>query len=369
MDDEVQPGAANRWFIFGLILVLGVLSFLVFKPFASYTVMGLLLAYAAHPLYVQLEDVTGHPRVSAFVVVAFIFLVFIGPLVYVTLALVQDLTSIARTLTPEQVRNMVELIVRRIYTLAGRQPPETGFATEVLSRVVPTLKGVLTSQISNLFGIITRMAVGLFLMGFVIYYALVDGERLLEYTKSTMPLTQVQTDHLFKRIQATVDAAFLGQIVVSIAQGAVGAVGFLIFGIPNPIFWGFVMIILSVIPFVGAFIVWFPAGVILLATGNTVGGVGLILWGFLPVSLVDNFLRPYLVGSRAEIHPALVLLGVLGGLLVFGFIGFVIGPLVLATFIAVLNFWRKDYLPTYLEQVEEPVEPAEGAEGGGGEAG
>jgi predicted PurR-regulated permease PerM len=364
MADGVQPGTANRWFIFGLLLVLGVLSFLVFKPFASYVVMGLLLAYAAHPVFTHLRDATGHPRVAALVVVVFIFLVFIGPLVYVTLALIQDVTTIARTLNPEQVRNMVELVVRRAYAIVGRPAPETGLATDILTRVVPALRGVLTDQVSNLFGIVTRMFVGLFLMGFVIYYALVDGERLLDYTRSVMPLTEVQSDHLLKRVQATVDAAFLGQIVVSIAQGAVGAVGFLIFGIPNPIFWGFLMIVLSVIPFVGAFLVWAPAGVILLATGDTVGGVGLLLWGFLPVSLVDNFLRPYLVGSRAEIHPALVLVGVLGGLLVFGFIGFVIGPLVLATFIAVLNFWRKDYLPMYMEQVEQAA-----PEGGGGEAG
>lgn len=363
MADGVQPGTANRWFIYGLVLVLGVLSFLVFKPFASYALMGLLLAYASYPVYEALRDTIGYPRVASATIVLVIFASVIGPLVLVTFALVQDLTNIARSLSPQEVRNMVELVLRRIYTLMGRDVPETGFATDVLARVVPTIQSYLTAQISNLFGILTRMFVGLFIMAFVIYYALVDGPRLLDYTRSVMPLTDVQSDHLMKRVKATVDAAFLGQIVVSIAQGAVGALGFAIFGVPNPIFWGFVMIILAVIPFVGAFLVWAPAAAIMLALGNTFGGVGLLLWGLLPVSLVDNWLRPYFIGSRAEIHPAIVLLGVMGGLLVFGFIGFVIGPLVLAMFIAVLNFWRKDYLPMYLEEVEEPVEPEEGPGG------
>lgn len=363
MEEGSQPGAANRWFIYGLLLSLGVLSFLVFKPFASYVVMGLLLAYAAFPLYEWLRDVVGHPRVAAFIVVILVFAVFITPLFFITFALIQDLTAVARSLTPTQVREFMNLILRRAYTLAGRPPPDPGFATEVLSRIVPTIQGYLTNQVSNILGLVTRMAVGLFLMAFVIYYSLVDGRKLLGYTKSVMPLTTEQSDHLVNRVRATVDAAFLGQVVVSVAQGAVGAVGFAIFGVPNPIFWGFVMIILSVIPFVGAFMIWAPAGVILLLSGNTFGGVGLLLWGFLPVSLVDNFLRPYLVGARAEIHPAIVLLGVLGGLLVFGFIGFVIGPLVLAMFMAVLDFWRKDYLPMYLEQVEEPLEVVEEPDG------
>lgn len=369
MADGVQPGTANRWFIYGLLLVLGVLSFLVFKPFASYTFMGLLLAYAAYPVFTWLRDVLGYPRVASAIVVLAIFAVFIGPLVFVTIALVQDLTSIARSLSPTEVRNMVELVLRRAYTLMGRDVPETGFATDVLARVVPTVQSYVTAQISNIFVVLSRMFVGLFIMAFVIYYALVDGPKLLDYSRSVMPLTEVQSEHLINRVKATVDAAFLGQIVVSVAQGAVGALGFAIFGVPNPIFWGFVMIILAVIPFVGAFLVWAPAAVIMLALGNTVSGVGLLLWGFLPVSLVDNWLRPYFIGSRAEIHPAIVLLGVMGGLLVFGFIGFVIGPLVLAMFIAVLNFWRKDYLPMYMEEVEAPVDPGDGGGDAGGAGG
>lgn len=362
MADGVKPGTANRWFIYGLVLVLGVLSFLVFKPFASYTFMGLLLAYASYPVYETLRDTIGYPRLASAIVVLAIFAVFIGPLVFVTFALVRDLTNIARSLSPQEVRTMVELVLTRAYTLAGRDVPETGFATDVLARVVPTVQSYLTAQISSLFRVLTRMFVGLFIMGFVIYYSLVDGPRLLEYTRSAIPLTDVQSEHLMARVKATVDAAFLGQIVVSVAQGAVGALGFAIFGVPNPIFWGFVMIVLAVIPFVGAFLVWAPAALILLALGDTVGGVGLLLWGLLPVSLVDNWLRPYFIGTRAEIHPAIVLLGVMGGLLVFGFIGFVVGPLVLAMFIAVLNFWRKDYLPMYMEEVEESVEPGEGPE-------
>lgn len=364
MAEGVRPGTANRWFIYGLVLVLGILSFLVVKPFASYTVMGLLLAYAFYdPIYTGLRDWSGSPRLASGAVVSLIFLILIVPLVYVSFALIQDLTSIARSLTPTQVRNMMDLLLRRVYSLAGQEVPETGFATEVLSRAVPTIQSYVTAQLSTLFGLVSRMMLGMFVMAFVIYYSLLEGERMLAYSKSVMPLTEEQSDRIVERVQATVDAAFLGQIVVSVAQGAVGAVGFAIFGVPNPIFWGLVMIILSIIPVIGAFFVWFPAAVILLAQGQTVSGVGLIIWGVVAVSLVDNVLRPYFIGARAEIHPAVVLLGVVGGLLVFGFIGFVIGPLVLAMFIAVMEFWRKDYLPMYLEEVEEPTD---GEEAGGG---
>ncbi len=349
---------ANRGFILGLLLVLGVLSFLIFAPFGSYIIMGLFLAYAVHPVYQWLEERLGdRPRVSAFLMLVLVFVIIIGPLVYVAFALVGDLTNIVRNYTPAEIRAFFELVVAESYSLVGREPPDPGFASEVLTRIVPTIQAYLTARLSTIFTLFTRLLVGLFLMAFVIFYALVDGRALLEYVRGTIPLSATQTDHLFKRIGDTVDAAFLGQIVVSIAQGTVGAIGFIIFGLPNPIFWGFVMIVLSIIPVVGAFLVWMPAGVVLMILGNTFGGVGILLWGLLPVSLIDNFLRPYLVGSRAEMHPVLVLVGVLGGLLVFGFIGFIIGPLILSLFVAVLNFWREENMATSLGGDQgEPLE-------------
>ncbi len=140
-----------------------------------------------------------------------------------------------------------------------------------------------------------------------------------------------------------------GYVVVALIQGLLGAFGFFIFGIHSPIFWGIVMTITALIPFIGTAIVWLPFALIKLFNGilanNTneiIGGILFILYGTIIISGIDNVLRPKIIGDKAKVHPILILVGVLGGLSLFGFIGVVIGPLILALFVAFLTAYEEN---------------------------
>jgi predicted PurR-regulated permease PerM len=163
-----------------------------------------------------------------------------------------------------------------------------------------------------------------------------------------LPIKRGHQAELLSSFEEITSGVIKGQVIVALIQGALGALGFYFFGVKSPILWGVVMAIFAFIPIFGTAVVWFPAGTILVLTGllskNVLlvwKGMGLLVYGAVVVSSADNFLRPLVVGRKANVHPILVLLGVLGGLKAFGFIGFVIGPLILALLMTFIRIYQR----------------------------
>lgn len=365
MAEGVLDDRARMWFLASVLLAAGVLALLVFLPFATYALMGLFLAYLARPLYDRLRQgrLEGHDRIAGFVVLVVVFLLVVVPLVYLAIVLLQQAAQLTQGVTAAELRAMMENLLGPLYQVIGRTPSGGGVTDEALPALIAWARGAFASLLPDLLVRLAKLFIGLFIMAFTLYYGLVEGDKLAAYGRSLTPLTKAQDQRLADRVGHTITATFWGQFVVGLAQGIAGGIGFWIFGLPNPVLWGFVMFILAVIPVIGAFIVWAPAGVAMLLVGDTFAGIGILAWGATVISFIDNVLRPYVVGSASGMHPVLVLIGVLGGLVAFGFTGFVLGPLILAVFLAVLDFWREDYMPRF--QTSDRRAP----EGAGGEPG
>jgi len=148
--------------------------------------------------------------------------------------------------------------------------------------------------------------------------------------------------HLFARFQRVITSLIYGILVVGIIQGIFGAIGFYIFKIPTPIFWGIIMAVLSILPAVGTWLVWVPAILLNIFGGNILNGIGLLIYGGLVIIYFEGFLKPKLVGTRADIHPLVVLLGVFGGIALFGLVGIMIGPLILGLTLTFLKFSKRE---------------------------
>jgi predicted PurR-regulated permease PerM len=170
-------------------------------------------------------------------------------------------------------------------------------------------------------------------MLYVVFFLFRDGERLADKIAKTIPLREEHTERLLKQFATVVRATVKGNIVVALVQGALGGVAFLVLGVPGPMLWGAVMALFSLLPAVGAFLVWAPVAAYFFFTGELVKAVGLTLWGAVVIGLVDNFLRPILVGRDTRMPDWLVLVATLGGIVVFGLNGFVIGPVIAAVFL------------------------------------
>jgi predicted PurR-regulated permease PerM len=180
-----------------------------------------------------------------------------------------------------------------------------------------------------------NLLISLFIMLYLLFFLLRDGGRLATRIKDAVPLRSEQKRALFEKFAIVVRAMVKGTILVAVVQGALGGLIFWLLGIHAPVLWGVVMAFLALLPAIGAAVVWLPVALYLLATGAVIKGIVLIAFGAGVIGLVDNVLRPYLVGKDTRMPDYVVLISTLGGIAMFGLNGFVVGPLIAAMFIAV----------------------------------
>jgi predicted PurR-regulated permease PerM len=197
---------------------------------------------------------------------------------------------------------------------------------------------------------LTTFVVMFFLMLYLLFFVLRDGNLMIQQLHQAIPLPDDQERRLFSKFAEVSRATIKGTLVIGLLQGFLGGLMFAILGIEGAVFWGVVMVILSVLPAIGAGLIWGPAAIYLIVTGEWGKGVFLIVYGALLIGLVDNFLRPILVGRDTKMPDYLVLFSTLGGLSLFGITGFVLGPIIAALFLAVWQIYAED--PS--EKLSEP---------------
>jgi len=185
-----------------------------------------------------------------------------------------------------------------------------------------------------------RVILGLFVMFYLMFYLLRDMEKLEELALELLPFGRNNSRKLLDDFHRISRGFVLGQGLTALLQGTLGAIGFLFFDFPGALLWGMVMTVLCLIPVLGAFIIWIPAGILQIASGATGSGVGILIWGAVVISTADNFIRPLLMRNMAGVHPVVTLLGVFAGLSLFGLIGIIAGPVLFA---AVLETARMFY--------------------------
>ena len=188
----------------------------------------------------------------------------------------------------------------------------------------------------------------LFIFLYTMFFFLSDGERLLNKILYYLPLEDQDERRMLNRFTSVTRATIKGTAVIGVMQGTLAGAAFAVAGIPSAVFWGTIMTVLSIIPGIGSALVWVPAAIILAASGSWLKGVGLAIFCGLVVGSLDNFLRPRLVGRDTEMHDLMILFATLGGLMMFGILGFIIGPVVAALFVTVWDIYAvafKDILP------------------------
>jgi predicted PurR-regulated permease PerM len=216
----------------------------------------------------------------------------------------------------------------------------------------------LASQALSIGQVTAEFMVSLFVMVYLLFFFLRDGDELVVRIKRATPLPPDQLSEIFAKVTATIRATIKGDILVALIQGALGGLIFWVLGIAAPLLWAAVMAVLSLLPVLGSALVWVPVAIYLLLSGSVVHGIVLLVYGTLVISLVDNFLRPVLVGKDITMPSYIVLISTLGGRAVFGANGFVIGPLVAALFLVTWN----TAVPRERERLEDtPQRPTSAA--------
>ncbi len=206
-----------------------------------------------------------------------------------------------------------------------------------------TVSASIATQILTIGQNAAAFILKLIIMLYLIFIFLRNGEEMREQILKAFPLENGKARFLFARFSRTVQALFRGTLIVAMAQGLVGGILFAVAGVQSPILWGVLMALLALVPAAGPAIIWVPTGLILLLLGDTYGALVVWIGGAFLVGLLDNVLRPLLIGRDLEMSDALVMLSILGGLIAFGPSGLIIGPVISALFIATWSLFEREY--------------------------
>lgn len=354
--DPRPPAGADRFqraALLGLVAFISVLFVLVARGFLLSVFLAAIAAGMLYPSFTWLRDQLGGR--SSLASLATILLVLLGVVIPLAgfLALVvtesvQLSQSVAEWLQsgPDRLEQLRELATR--VPLVGRLIPEraeiAGQLSDLASRLGPLLAGKLAAVGRGTLS----FALQLFVWAYALFFFLVDGPALLQQVRYYLPLRDDDEQQLLDRFVSVTRATIKGSLLIGVIQGALGGVAFWVAGVPGPAFWGTVMIVLSIIPAVGAALVWIPAVGYLALTGAMGAAIGLFAWCAVVVSTVDNFLRPRLVGRDAKMSDLLILISTLGGISLFGALGFIVGPIIAALFVTVWHIYGhafRDWLP------------------------
>lgn len=334
--------AANVYFFLFLLILSGVGVFLLFQPFLTAIVVGGVLATLLHGMYRAFRRVFfGNKAMSALLVCLFAIIVIVAPLSVVLGFAVNEANIFLRS---DRSAELVENVSVFLEGLPFADDLMNGSgSTEGLTDSLRTAGSGTIGFIGAAYQGVSGIVIWLFMMVFSLFYFLVDGERILTHFTRFSPFHESQDRLIFSRFASISRAMIKGTFVVAFVQGALGGIAFWVAGVSSPVIWAILMATASLVPMLGAGLVWFPAGLFLLFTGSVWQGIFMLAFGALVISLIDNILRPKLVGHDTEMHPLLVLFSTIGGISLFGISGILIGPIIMSIFLVLAEIYAHEY--------------------------
>jgi len=328
-----------------LVLILGYLTYQVLQPFLNAIAWAVVFSIVFYPVYAFLLRYFRVKVLASTATLLIIILIILGPFTYLSFILVDEignfieginkgsLDSIEDIFSTPQVTN----IVNKVQSYIGIEGINIGdMIMENIKKIGRDVISRLSAGISNLAG----MLIDFIFMFLALFFFFKDGPDFLSRIRNYLPFSEEDKNRLISKVKDMVVSTVFGGVVVAIIQGIIGGTAFYFLGIKSPVLWGASISIMSFLPLFGTFSIWGPMTVYLLIQGNYVKAIILLLIGFLGISMVDNILKPIIISGRTKMPTLAVFFSVLGGIKLFGFIGFIMGPLVLALFVSVFEIFR-----------------------------
>lgn len=332
----------NSKVLLGSIIVLSIYIVYLGKFFILPAITAALLAYLCYPIYHKLNRKTNRPGFSSIMTVTALLIAILIPLFFTVKHVIMEAISFygyLRSISPYSLARDTQGWLEYLGIYMGLDAITAQFQSFLQLLSTGIFKGIQF--------ISSGIASTLFQIGFTLiflYFFLIYGKKIYRYLELFFPFSEKGKKQLTKTIESDIRALFLGQGLIAIIQGFIGGIGFWLFGIPNPVFWGVVMAFLSIIPPFGTAIIWFPALLFLFYQESYFLAAGLLLWSIIITSNIDNLLRPYIVGKITKMSFLTVLLGVILGLNAFNLIGVVLGPLLISILIILSKIYYTEYM-------------------------
>jgi predicted PurR-regulated permease PerM len=352
----------HKSFLLILVLFISALFLYMIRPFLMALLLAGIFSALAHPLYRRLvRALRGRRTLASAVTVLLIVMGVLLPVAGLLGVVTAQAIKVGQSVTPWVQTQLAspDTISRWLSGLPyyDQVAPYRDTLIQKAGQLVAWLTHFLVNGVQAATMGTVHFIVMLFILLYAMYFFLVDGDKLLEKILYYIPLEDGDERRMLARFTSVSRATLKGTAVIGVVQGALAGIAFAVAGIPSAVFWAALMAVLSIIPGIGTALVWGPAALILATQGHWAAASGLAFFCGVVVGGVDNLLRPRLVGKDTEMHDLLILFSTLGGIALFGFIGFIIGPIIAALFVTVWEIYGvvfKDVLPEVTVLLPEP---------------
>lgn len=332
MADQID---IKKGIVGAIILGIFTLAFFILKPIIISIIFGLLFAYVFTPLYKRIKAKVKNGNVAALLLIFAIVILIAIPMIYLIPMIVRQASE---TYILIRGINLGEFFSN---LLQGSSPSVIPLNFDnIIYGISSTFQSQFNTFFLNFPSLLLQFAVFLF----TFYFTIRDSEEIKEYISTLSPFSDSTEAKFLKEFRGITNAIIFGQVLIGITQGLAVGVGLFFLGVPKTLILTFIASIVSMIPILGSWIVWMPVGLFLLFTGQTFDGVFLLLYGALFVSTIDNLIRPYILSKQSNLPVALSVIGTIGGLYFFGITGLVLGPLVLAYVLIIIEFYQQGKL-------------------------
>jgi predicted PurR-regulated permease PerM len=323
----------------GITVGLLVSSLLLVWPFLSALTWAVTVAVVTHRLWIWLQKRVAKRGVAAAVAVLAVALTVLLPIILLVYLAAAEIVATVQTWQKEPLSTQLSEKLAGYPRLNDFWQSVSGSidVVAVVQQVGQRVQAIGTTIFSGIAYTVFQAA----LMLFVLFYLYRDEDQAIQSVRRYSPLTEQETSRLLIRVSDTIHATIYGSVVVAVVQGSLGCLIFWILGLPGAAVWGLAMGLLAMVPYLGTFVVWVPAAIILAVSGQWTQAAILVGWGVLVIGLIDNLLYPTLVGNRLRQHTVVSFVAIIGGLTMFGASGIVLGPVLVTTTFTLLELWRE----------------------------
>ena len=358
--DETPVERRREWRIAGIVffalltLVILYATIMIIRPFATALILAGVLVIVTFSIYGRVVvRVKGRRNLAAIIMLLLITLCIALPLFVLTVLLVQQANVLIQQFQSgeaQQLLNRIDIPSRLLWIkrFVPGFDPQTVSPDRVLLPIVREIPGWVARNGATVVGSVAGVFVTFALVLLAAFFFYVEGDTIIAELKALSPMPKKYDDEFATKFKDVIDATFRGQVVTSLAQGIVTGLGLLIAGVPGSLFWGAVTAVASLLPFVGAALIWVPAVGYLFIEASMghrgyFGAIFLIIWCLVVVSTIDNIVRPWVMKDKAELPAIPLLFSVIGAMQAFGFVGLIIGPLVLSMLMSIVNIYKRSF--------------------------
>lgn len=330
---------STYYFLIASILASILLVYFIVEPFLIPLILAAVFAYLFQPIYSKFLSWTKNRKsISALFSTLVALIILILPITFLGGMILKEAAELFQTITKGEEGGFLLAVQGFLASIQSSLPVLSGFEFN-FSQYMEQGLSTLVQNLGSIFSSFAKMLLSSFVFLISFYFFLKDGKNLKDYLVKLSPLNDRDDEFIVGKLRLAVAAAVKGNLTIGLIQGFLTGIGLAIFGVPNPALWGGLAAVTALIPGVGTSIVLLPAVAYLFFTGNTMSAFGLLAWGVTAVGMIDNFLGPRLIGRGLHIHPLAIFLSVLGGLLFFGPMGFLLGPLVMSVCMSLIDIY------------------------------